>query len=269
MGCSQSKAIAVPTASPPSSKNAPPVAAKPVRLKNANGLQDERPSNETSSPRRSRLQEDVLTRSPDRVMVNGTLKSSDGHWESLYKSLPPPVDPADVPSVIADLMARQINMLNPTEITFLQRRIRYLVKSLTNQTMMGRFRSEPTESKALVEKFHLLDEHILRKLWVDNDIVGSAVILLTHLSEQSWRRAATIAQEGAESAGLVMDVNKKNASENVIPHLPPSSILSSEETAEGVTFHSVCFLIALALRTYNSAISTICVVGIHTYPHFP
>ena len=264
MGCSQSKAITDPTAASAAASNAPPVAAKPVRLKNTNGSHDAHPTIEKSSPHQSRLLENVPTRSPAKV--NDTLKSSDGHWESLYKCLPPPVDPADVPSVIADLMDRQINMLNPTEITFLQRRIRFLVKSLTNQTMMGRFRSEPTESKALVEKFHLLDEHILRKLWVDNDMVGSAVILLTHLSEQSWRRAATIAQEGAESAGLVVDVKKKNASENFVPQLPPSSILSSGEKIEGVTFYSVCFLVSLALRKYISVILSMCIVGIHTYP---
>jgi hypothetical protein len=281
MGCSQSKAIAAPTAAPaatkkPPAKNTPPVAAaqptKPVRLKGMNGSHHGHSNvalSSSSSFRRSRLREDISPRTPDRVKVNGTLKSSDtdGHWESLYMSLPSPVDPADVPSVIADLMARQINMLNPTEITFLQRRTRFLVKSLTNQTMMGRFRSEPTESKTLVEKFHLLDERILRKLWVDNEMVGSAVLLLTHFSEQSLRRAAAIAQEASESAGLVVDVNKKKTAENFIPPLPPASISATEETApEGVTFNSVCFLIALSLRTFISVIFIMSVVGTRSYP---
>ena len=71
---------------------------------------------------------------------NNNNRTSAGQWKVLWETLPHPVDPADVPSVIGDLMARQINKLSPTEITLLQRKIRGMSTPTPQQKKGGRFR---------------------------------------------------------------------------------------------------------------------------------
>lgn len=203
-----------------------------------------------------------------------TTKSEGSQWKVLWQTLPHPVDPADVPAVISDLMATQINKLSPTEITFLQRRIRFMSKSSQQQKKGGRFRmsTEPVQ----VEKQHLLDDYVIRRLWgmpsssssselyirfhvqsdpnnVTVDIVGSAIVLVSHLGEPLWERAALIAVDAADTAGLEMDVNKKSPGEDKIAPLAPALEEYASQTvlSGGISFHSVCFLQALALRKYT------------------
>ena len=123
-----------------------------------------------------------------------------------------------------------------------------------------------------MEKQHLLDDYIVRKLWsmptsssselyirfhvqsdptdASVDLMGSAIVLLSHLGEPLWERAALVAVDAADQAGLEMDVNKKSPGEDKIAPPPPALDQYASQTVlgAGISFHSVCFLQALALR---------------------
>jgi hypothetical protein len=206
--------------------------------------------------------------------ISSNNRTSAGQWKVLWETLPHPVDPADVPTVIGDLMGRQINKLSPTEITLLQRQIRSMSKSSQQQKKGGRFRM--TTETAPMEKQHLLDDFIVRKLWsvpssssselyirfnvqsdpadASVDMLGSAIVLLSHLGEPLWERVAQVAADAAEQAGLEMDVNKKSPGEDkTAPPPPPLKNYTSQTVlSAGISFHSICFLQSLALRTYNN-----------------
>ena len=318
MGCSQSKASVAAPATPTTTNSGGGATAAatpknrvagetPIKRSNSN-----RSFHSKSSHRQQR--EDLISvgpasvpavSSPDRKFKNTSTTSTtattiinggatvvslppptDSQWKLLWQTLPHPVDPADVPAVISDLMARHTNMLLPTEVTLLQRRIRLLSKSLQQQQQQkktGRLALRMSTEDARVEKQHTLDETVLRKLWkvsstpsavgefafrysippatttetaTNVDLVGSALVLLQHLSEPLWERAAWIAVDSAQQAGLEMDVNKNShaatASKKIPPPVPPLEQYAVDESlATGITFHSVCFLMALALRKYK------------------
>lgn len=288
MGCSQSKAVAAPapaSVTGASTTAAPTTAPSPMKRsgsshsfhskhsKSGRQREDSVGTNSLSaSPARKKKSTVRQPSSPAKTIMNGggTIAAMpDNQWKVLWQTQPHPIDPADVPAVISDLMARQTNKLLPTEITLLQRRVRFLSK-LSQQKKGGRFRMS-TETAA-VEKQHTLDEVLVKRLWMsyaqngstsnefqkrfnlssetnsDVDMVSSAVVLLSHLGEPLWERVAWIAADAAEQAGLEMDVNKKSPSQKLAPPTPALEQYEAEESlSNGISFHSVCFLMALAL----------------------
>lgn len=213
----------------------------------------------------------------------------DPRWEEVWGALHPYLlDPADVPAVMAELVSSTINKLSPTEVTFLQRRVRNVVGRLPpgqdKSKMMGRVFSNTSaevESRGIVEKYHLLDEHVVRKVLAGSpllqstgatldrrlaDPIAAAYTLMLHLTSESvssfWDRVAEIAVESAHRAGLEMDVNKGRKFER-IPAPPPPQVVEDDgattnnnsnsnnntETLKlGASVASFSFLVALALR---------------------
>ncbi|KAL7572519.1 hypothetical protein ACA910_000343 [Epithemia clementina (nom. ined.)] len=102
-------------------------------------------------------------------------------WQYLWQTQSPYLlDPADVPSCLGMLRSRLTNRLSSTEVTFVQRRVRTLLKQMaTNASqqsasnkLVGRvFSATSATVKAeadtvqLAQQQHLLSAHILQKLW--------------------------------------------------------------------------------------------------------
>lgn len=314
MGCTQSKAVAAPVpkvqngggdADPDPSTGAVAAApVSPIKRSNSNRSFHSRSSHSKPSQRGEDTSSGASAPvSPKRTRskINGGTSNHagassskpksptplvDSTWKYLWQTQPHPVDPADVPAVIAELMARQTNLLTPAEITMVQQRIRLLTtaKKETQQKKASRFRM--STDTTVVEKQHAIDDFVLRKLWStvpagtpsnsefqsrfqvtsennNMDLVGSALVLLSHLAEPLWERAAQSAAMSAEEAGLEMDVNK-NLTGNAFKMPPPPPPVDEYESADSlacdINFHSVCFLMALALSTYCT-MQVLCLVG--------
>ena len=188
-------------------------------------------------------------------------------WESLYPKL---LDPADVHSAVEDLMAGVTNKLSATELTFLQRKVRSVIRLAATKTnaregkMMGRIlnnNTNETEGRVIAERYHLLSHHVVKKILPSAsclpmrtspsspntaiDPAEASYLLMSHLHESYWDRTAEIAAQSAKRAGLDMDVNKQKPVK-VIP-FPPSPLEETSEGPPGASFHSLAFLIALAL----------------------
>lgn len=82
------------------------------------------------------------------------------------------LDPADIHATMEACMARMTNALSPTQVTFLQRKVRSIVRaSSQSQEKAGSrmFRggsnaSQEQETKAIADKYHLLTKHVVRKV---------------------------------------------------------------------------------------------------------
>jgi hypothetical protein len=217
--------------------------------------------------------------------------SGDPHWIQLWEAHQSLIlDPADVHSTIEEFMARGTNKLSATEIMFLLRKIRAIVRSSTSQdnissrkgsAMMGRIlssagnsssnnNSQVQETKAIAERFHLLSNHVVRRLLPkpppppngngsgsgsgSNAVnpADSVFLLLVYMHESLWDRTAEIAAAGAKAAGLEMDVNKhKPLAVPPEPTSPNTAPIFSQDLPPGVSFHALTFLIGLALRKYS------------------
>ena len=220
------------------------------------------------------------------AVVNGTanalhISNSDAQWKDLWEALSPHLlDPSDVTAVIAEVMNQTTNRLLSTDVNFVLRRIRHVVRNLartngnfapTSKIKMGVWTSAgannsnslEAEGKLTAERHHLLSFHVLRRVlgaaidiprpdgkeaaMVFPDPVEAAYTLLLYLSEPICERAAVIAQKTAKNAGLEMDVNKgRNFSQR-----PPPVGPSKEELPDlppGITVQAYSFLLALALR---------------------
>jgi hypothetical protein len=202
-----------------------------------------------------------------------TLASPDHpRWTALWAALYPKLlDPADVHFAIEDLMAQTTNKLSATEVTFLQRRMRSVVRSTTLKTnaregkMMGRIlnnnnnNTHETEGRAIAERYHLLSPYVVKKIlpssacWPPGkattsslDPAESTYLLMLHLHESLWDRVAGIAAQSAKTAGLEMDVNKQKPIKAIPPPCTPSE--EAPEDPPGASFHALVFMVALALR---------------------
>lgn len=182
--------------------------------------------------------------------------SSDLHWKALWNALHSHLlDPVDVHATIEDLMARTTNRLSATEITFLQRRVRNIVRS-TQSTTKKRISlsstKEFTEGRAIAERYHLLNKHMVKKILPtcrpkgSVDPIECAYTLLLYCHESLWDRVADIAVQSCKQNGLEMDVNRQTP----VTTIPSPCIPLDEapEVAPGISFHSLSFLVALALR---------------------
>lgn len=205
------------------------------------------------------------------------------------------LDPADVHATMEACMSRMTNHLNPTQITFLQRKIRSIIRANSQvQDKGGRiFRggnsnaSEEQEVKTVAEKYHLLSKHVVRKVLpktpvsldtehtqeVEEDpsssiIADNVYLLALFLHESLWDRLASIARKTAEEAGAQMDVNKY-----LLPESPPKPCLPTlEEVPDlpaGISLHALTFLISLALSKYSTAVRAINTIFRYLTPNFP
>jgi hypothetical protein len=202
------------------------------------------------------------TENGTNVKTNGTGKqvavhnASDLHWKALWNALHSHLlDPVDVHATIEDLMARTTNRLSATEITFLQRRVRNVVRSTQSATKKRiniSSTKEFTEGRVIAERYHLLNKHIVKKILPtcrpkgSVDPIECAYTLLLYCHESLWDRVADIAVQSCKQNGLELDVNKQTPVTTI-----PSPCIPLDEAPEippGASFHSLSFLLALALR---------------------
>lgn len=199
---------------------------------------------------------------------HGPKSKGDPYWTDLWETHQALlIDPADVHSAIEDLMGKATNKLSATELTFLQRKVRAIVRSSTQQAeavkggRMGRIlnnnnnNSEEQETRAMAGRYHLLTNHVVRKLLpkppsstpASINTLETTYILALFLHESMWDGVAEIAAASTKDVGLVMDVNKH---EPLTTAPAPCSPRLSEvpEVPPGVSFHAVACLMGLALR---------------------
>lgn len=190
-------------------------------------------------------------------------------------------------------MARVTNKLGVTEITFLQRKVRSIVRAsnqsqekgtrMTNILRSNTTSSQEQEIKAIAEKYHLLSSHVVRKVLpklpvpagaafeepingmansnhhsnggsTSGNVVADNVFLLClFLHESLWDRVAAIADSSAKEAGVETDVNKYHLPEETPPPVPPKAA-DVPEVPVGISLHSLSFIIGLALREYDSCL---------------
>jgi hypothetical protein len=202
-------------------------------------------------------------------------------WEALQQNI---LDPFDVHAVVNDLMSAQINKLSPTEVTYLQRRVRQVVNSFPKGTsqnsthkMMNRFRGSTSmngsdsvlESRSVVEKYHQLDETAIKKIFCAGDALKGELDVIDPLaslftigaylsSDYVLDRSAFIASDSAEKAGLVLDVNKNPQSAEPPEPVSLKDYLPQEPLeVVGVDFQSLAYLVALALRKFSLPINDV------------
>ena len=152
-------------------------------------------------------------------------------------------------------MAKCTNKLSATQLTFLQRKVRAVVRSSTQQEGKTRLRlksnttHQEQETKAIADKFHLLSNHVVKKVLPKSMTVDSTFLLLLYCHDSLWDRVATIAEDACKAAGLVMDVNKHKPLATV-PSPSNPTIEDPPEVPQGISLHTLTFLMGLALRKY-------------------
>ena len=205
---------------------------------------------------------------PEHTNTNGVITPmtpskavSDPHWIQLWKTHQPLLlDPADVHSAIEDFMARSTNKLSASEFTFLQRKIRGIVQSSAQAPEKNRIipklkggngvSSQEQETRAIAERYHLLSNHVIKKVLPSSSVVDSTFLLLLYCHESLWDRVADIAAESAKAADLVMDVNKYKPV-TTVPAPSSRRLDEPPEVPPGVSFQTLTFFIGMALRTYD------------------
>lgn len=121
------------------------------------------------------------------------------------------------------------------------------------------------DSKNMVEKYHQLDESAFKRVFCVGDALegvlsvvdplSSLYTLATYLSsDYLWDRTAAIAQDAAQRAGLILDVNRqaittKGAANTIVMPVGLKDYLPQEPMdIMGANFASITYLVALALR---------------------
>ena len=166
-------------------------------------------------------------------------------WNYLWETQSPLLlDPADVSSCLGMLRSRITNLLSSAEVTFVQRRLRTLMKQMstnaaqqsTSKMVMGRVFSATSatakveaDALQLAQQQHLLTAHVLHKLWrtsssssssspsmmqqrggaggTEVNVIDNAYTLLLYMSETLWPRVAGVARQTAQTANIDVDVN--------------------------------------------------------------
>ena len=99
-------------------------------------------------------------------------------WKSIYQHYGPKlVDPQDVHSILDAALSSTIQNLHPAEMTLILRRIRKVVKSLLHNpksiengtSSSGNNNEDRKNSKTIYQKDHLLDEHLVRQIFIAGD----------------------------------------------------------------------------------------------------
>jgi hypothetical protein len=208
--------------------------------------------------------------------------TSDPRWIHLWQTHQDLLlDPADLHATMEACMARVTNKLSVTEITFLQRKVRSIVRasnqSQHNGTRINILRStanssQEQEIKTIAEKYHLLSSHVVRRVLPNlpvlagiafeephngmannagastSSVVADNVFLLCQfLHESLWDRVAAIAASSAKEAMVETDVNTYKLPEDT-PNPVPAVVADVPEVPPGISLHSLSFIIGLALR---------------------
>ncbi len=188
-------------------------------------------------------------------------------------------DPADMHAAIEACMARITNKLSVTEITFLQRKVRSIVRASTNTQEKGArmtsiLRSNPNlsqeqETKTIAEKYHLLSNHVVKKVLPKlpvsaaralqepiestngghSTIADNVFLLGLFMHESLWDRVADIATSSAQATGAQMDANHYKLPDE-IPQPVPAVATEFPEVPPGISLHALSFIIGLALSKY-------------------
>lgn len=262
MGCTSSK----------------PVATEPMKNNmNGNGKSSYSTSNKAPVEEENLLQKPPrMTRLPSNKnlninskatkQTNGVRRSEDAQWTALWKSHHTLLlDPADVHSTIEDLMAIAINKLSPSEITFIQRKVRKVIRNSNFQETKKSKRLVKSSStnnldqnaRDVAERHHLLTKQVIQQVLPSvNPIEGSSVnpieaifSLLFFTHESLWDRVADAAVQSAKEAGFNMDVNALQPP-TIVPPIYKPKPNQPPEVAPGVSLKSLTFLMGLALRKY-------------------
>lgn len=228
--------------------------------------------------------------------------TSDPRWIQLWQTHQELLlDPADVHATMEACMSKVTNRLSATEVTFLQRKVRSIVRACSksnesnpaNRRVSNILRSSSTisqeqETKLVAEKYHLLSNHVVRKVLprlptiessatttgsqtfengasaaiattASSAIADNVFLLGLFLHESLWDRVAEIAATSAKDAGAEMDVNKYK-----LPQETPSPFLPSKNGSAaatdilpqpaGISLHALTFLMGLALRKYYNVL---------------
>jgi hypothetical protein len=304
MGCSQSKPVASSTAVSPASKAATAKAQPPAAAAKGAAAATANPKLALIPQALPKMMELLSNGSSthSRHGMNGTngtstlavtavptvpAKPPSLHWTLVvWKQLEEHLlDPADVPSVISARKNFHINRLGSTELVMIQRRVRQITAQLPktaapNKNMIARFTNASAaasgESRGLMEKYHQLDETVVRRmfaagdaLWRDTcvewksrsktptslNIFANLFTLLAHLSSEALMdRTTAIAVDSATRAGLERDVNKYNAvSLQEAPTVPGLTQYAQDEPEGviGASLTSICCCMGLGLRKFH------------------
>lgn len=211
-------------------------------------------------------------------------------WETQSAAL---VDPADVVSVLDQLIGTTINKLSPVQITLLQRKVRFAVKQLPRRAEQAGSKIAKvfsgaasdtavadTEARNAVEKYHLLTAAVLQRVLPATPVTDSIVqLMLSFGGPDLTERVLTAAKAAAAHAGLEMmlDVNKKqqqqqqerlpvngtakNSNSSIGWNMPkPSQVPELDEPVEdwpvGASFAVFCAVIAMATASSVSSHTT-------------
>lgn len=206
--------------------------------------------------------------------------TTDPRWTHLWQTHRDLLlDPADMHAAMEACMSNITNKLSVTEITFLQRKVRSIVRQSTNNPDKGArmtniLRTNPNssqeqETKAIADRYHLLTNHVVKKvlpklpapaetaLHETNEpmnggvstIADNVFLLGIFLHESLWDRVAKIASSTALETGAEMDANHYKLPDET-PH--PVAPVTSEapDIPPGMSLHTLAFIIALALSKY-------------------
>ena len=206
------------------------------------------------------------------VKVGNFSAMSDHRYLELWKAHQSVLlDPSDIHSAMEGCMSRMTNTLSPTQVTFLQRKVRSVIRSSIlsqekgNRMFRGTSNPSPEqETKFIADKFHLLSRQAVRKVLPkpgdtephepnadssNSQIADNVYLLALFLHESLWDRVAAIAAQSAEAAGAEVDVNKHKLPETIpTPMLPATP--GALDLPAGISLHALTFLISLALSKF-------------------
>ena len=194
----------------------------------------------------------------------GVKSNADAQWTSLWNSHRQLLlDPADVHSTIEDLMGRATNKLSPSEVTFIQRKVRKVIaksnipdaKKSKRMVKSASSNAFDQDARGVADRHHLLTNYVIQQVLPSvTPIEGSSVnpfeaiyLLLFYTHESLWDRVADAAVESAKAACFNMDVNALQPPTSVPPIYRPN-LNEPSEIAPGVSLNSLTFLMGLALR---------------------
>ena len=169
--------------------------------------------------------------------------SDDPSWVELWKAhrgrkpgQSMVIDPADVHSTLNDLMARMTNKLSETEMLFLQRKVRAAVRmsvnvppektgrkgrlsaafqSTANSTLSSSTstisNSNPADSKAIADKYHLLTPYVVRKvLPIPPEVPSSSSSLAVPMAPTLSKATSSSSAKSLSSLGASNHNNNNN-----------------------------------------------------------
>jgi hypothetical protein len=207
--------------------------------------------------------------------------TSDPRWIHIWQTHQDLLlDPADVHATMEASMARVTNKLSVTEITFLQRKVRSIVRASNMSQEKGNrinilrgnaSSSQEQEIKSIAEKYHLLSSHVVRKVLPNLPVLAGAAFeepnvlanggstsslvadnvfqFCLFLHESLWDRVAAIAESSAKEANVETDVNKYKLPDDT-PLPVPAVAADIPEVPAGISLHSLSFMVGLALRKF-------------------